>query len=367
MNRYTGYISTALSIAVLVFAVSVLFGTFLDRPVLVSYVLSNSMEPTLSEGDIIFINPFVFNPGKNDVIIFKSGKDYVVHRIMAVTQSGFITKGDNNIATDQLNGKPNVKKEDIAGKIMVIGSWAVAIPHAGEYLKTLSTAIGRNKIGIIAILLILGLYLSTESEERKAKKRIRGRTALRLSFSFIYFLFSISILVIIALSMVMVTEERSIEYATTSGAGKIENWYFPGEVFQKELNIHNYGKYPYIYKLEISSPRLSIEESTPFTLRSGEEKIIAATVHAPVETQLNTERIKIWKYLPLLHADAFEMLFSINPFLPVLVIDMELALILVIVYFMIGGQNEESIRLQTRSLSLDRIKRELYTKLGGIV
>ncbi len=345
MNRYLNYMGTAVSIAVLVIVISVLFGTFFNRPVLVSYVLSESMEPTLMTGDVIFINPFAANANINDIIVFKSGQNYVVHRIVGVTAEGFITKGDNNIATDQLSEKPYVQEEDIVGRIIMLGSHPVAIPGGGEFIKGISSEIGNNKIALIALLIIFGLYFTLGDESAREKKRNKG--TVKIGFPVIYFIFSILILIIISLSMVMVAEERYIEYSTTVAIGsKNPDWVTPGAVFERELDIGNYGKYPYYYKLEIISPRLSLKENSVFLMGPGGEKKIVAKIQAPAETSLNAERIRIWKILPLLPPQLIEWSFGINPYLAILAIDLEIASLLAVVYFISGGQNERPIRFK---------------------
>ncbi|WHY87520.1 signal peptidase I [Neobacillus novalis] len=73
-------------------------------------VLSGSMEPTFLTGSIIGVKPLNSEARsklkKDDIITFKTNEGILVtHRIIGVTESGqnilYVTKGDNNNASDQ--------------------------------------------------------------------------------------------------------------------------------------------------------------------------------------------------------------------------------------------------------------------------
>jgi len=102
MNRAVEYLLLSF---VSVIVVGSLAGALLDRPVFVSYAYSGSMTPTISKGDVFFINPLSKNPEVGDIIVFNAGGTWTVHRIVGVVEDGYITKGDNNVATDQQSKK----------------------------------------------------------------------------------------------------------------------------------------------------------------------------------------------------------------------------------------------------------------------
>ena len=64
-----------------------------------SVVLSGSMEPALSVGDLL-----IFTEEKNyevgDVVVYQSGRTPVVHRIIALDAETFTTQGDANNTAD---------------------------------------------------------------------------------------------------------------------------------------------------------------------------------------------------------------------------------------------------------------------------
>lgn len=88
-------------------------------------VVSGSMEPTISVGDIILINTNVKNINKYDIVTFYDENGaFVTHRVLAVEKDGSVlTQGDANntvdgyIKRDKLVGK-YIKKYNNAGKVI---------------------------------------------------------------------------------------------------------------------------------------------------------------------------------------------------------------------------------------------------------
>lgn len=71
---------------------------------------------------MFFINPFSRSADVGDIIVFNLRGSWTVHRVVAIVENGYITKGDNNVATDQQEGRASpVSKDKIAGKVLTIG------------------------------------------------------------------------------------------------------------------------------------------------------------------------------------------------------------------------------------------------------
>lgn len=113
-----------------------------DLPELLGYsnlvVLSGSMEPAVSAGDVIIIHrQKSYETG--DVITYRDGGTLTTHRIVAENDEGFQTRGDaNNIADDSL-----VPPDRIMGRVVFV------IPAAGNILLFLRTPAGLG--GILAL------------------------------------------------------------------------------------------------------------------------------------------------------------------------------------------------------------------------
>ena len=79
------------------------------------YVLSGSMEPTFSAGDMILIHKSPqYKPG--DVVTFWSGGELVTHRIIGEGPDGFIVKGDANNVRDE----ETIREKNIEGKVVAV-------------------------------------------------------------------------------------------------------------------------------------------------------------------------------------------------------------------------------------------------------
>lgn len=75
-----------------------------------------SMNPTFFREDLLGVKKEnVVNPG--DVVFFRSGSKFIVHRAMAVTSHGIVTRGDNNPANDIKLVRP----DDVVG--IVVAAW----------------------------------------------------------------------------------------------------------------------------------------------------------------------------------------------------------------------------------------------------
>lgn len=105
-------------------------------------VISGSMEPTFSAGDILIIHrEESYQVG--DVISFWDEGGLTTHRIIGQGSEGFTTKGDFNNAEDS---RP-VTANEIAGRVVLV------IPLAGQLILFLRTPLG------FLLLLLLGLLL----------------------------------------------------------------------------------------------------------------------------------------------------------------------------------------------------------------
>lgn len=103
-----------------------------SSPVQLSYVTSDSMEPTLHPGDGYVLVP-AGEVEEGDVITFRERQtgEYVTHRAVEVTSKGVVTKGDANEVTDQSAGYAHVRRSAVRGKALTVGGTVVRIPGLG--------------------------------------------------------------------------------------------------------------------------------------------------------------------------------------------------------------------------------------------
>lgn len=136
-----------------------------------SYVIvSNSMHPAISKGDLVFAFPFNTSlPKADDIIAFISPDDQktvIVHRVISASPNGYKTQGDNN----------NVSDSWIVPDSQVIGRIGFTVPYFGFLVSSIQSPRGFALIIGLPALLLLGLqvkkiYDGIEEEIQKRTKR----------------------------------------------------------------------------------------------------------------------------------------------------------------------------------------------------
>ncbi len=122
----------------------------------VAVVLSGSMEPVLSVDDVIIVRESE-TYAINDIVVYDSGREMVVHRIIEQNGDTVVTKGDANNTSDE-----PVSADAVKGKVVF------TITGAGIAVKAL-----RSPVGIIVIILIA--FLLTEGSFRRKKESDENR------------------------------------------------------------------------------------------------------------------------------------------------------------------------------------------------
>lgn len=132
-----------------------------DLPKLFGYshavVLSGSMEPTFSPGDLL-----VFQEKERyhveDVVVFRQGSSLVTHRIVAETPDGFFTQGDAN----------NTEDQDLLDPTQIEGILVWILPEVGNVMTFLISPLG------ILTLIMTGFLLIKLSHVWEKQSRKRG-------------------------------------------------------------------------------------------------------------------------------------------------------------------------------------------------
>lgn len=118
-------------------------------------VISKSMEPNLRVGGLLYYHEEkIDNFQKEDILVFKSKKHIVSHRIVDITKTGFVTKGDANNTVDPAV----VEKSQILGKGT---NWS--IPFLGYY----ADFIYRNKYILFISITILIIDLCNDYRKKR--------------------------------------------------------------------------------------------------------------------------------------------------------------------------------------------------------
>ncbi|MBR6806883.1 MAG: signal peptidase I [Clostridia bacterium] len=114
-------------------------------------VLSGSMEPELSKGDLIIVRE-TEDYSLRDVVVFQDADSLVVHRIVDMDEDTVTTKGDANGAADE-----PVKTSSLKGKVVF------SLPAVGSAVSFLKTPIG--------IILVLAAAIALLEIPRRREKQ----------------------------------------------------------------------------------------------------------------------------------------------------------------------------------------------------
>lgn len=126
-------------------------------------VQSGSMEPKYPVGSLIYVKQVdagTLQPG--DVITFRVGADTLAtHRIVAVTEEGFRTKGDANAAEDGGMVHPSD----------VMGTPVLTIPGLGYLANFLQSSQGKYLTAFAGVVIALMLFLPELLVQKNAARQ----------------------------------------------------------------------------------------------------------------------------------------------------------------------------------------------------
>ena len=120
-------------------------------------VLSGSMEPALSVGDLLIVVPQDAYQVE-DVVVYQTSRTAVVHRIVAIEGEAYTTRGDANNTED----KP-IAFENIKGKVIIV------VPFVGYLVNLIKTPVGTAILLGLALLL---LEMSFRSDKKQDQSQI---------------------------------------------------------------------------------------------------------------------------------------------------------------------------------------------------
>lgn len=124
-------------------------------------ILSGSMEPEMSVGDLIIVyesNDYVID----DIVVFQESGMLVTHRIIEMNDNEIITKGDANNVEDE-----PIQLNQIKGEVIL------CIPMIGNFINILKTPIATVIIIILTILLIEKSNQNERAKDDEELEKIR--------------------------------------------------------------------------------------------------------------------------------------------------------------------------------------------------
>lgn len=301
-------IATALTILAVLAVLAVPVATVLrKKPTGAVAVRTWSMSPLLTRGDLVLLRPVgqdtvlsigriaVFRPGG------ETGGEWIMHRIVGGdAQSGFITKGDANMYTDQESHYPAIRPEWIAGvAATAIGNLPLKVPLLGYVPLHMEQHLADHQalIPILVGLLAVGLALD---EVFKTGTRRRREAINKAQLFFLGGLvFAVLMGVVMLAGSLFITFPYGVDDAEGALMGSEVGVLKQGESRELELAaLANEGIIPSCYCALSADPQVVLAESSFLLSRGGSAKV-RATVHAR-EKGLHQAHITVGMFLPFL-------------------------------------------------------------------
>jgi len=325
------YIASVLVVITVLMTLALLAGPLLGQPVLLSFVTSGSMEPTIETGEGFVVIPEVLagDIERGDVIVFQAreiqGGGLTTHRVVGETDDGYITQGDNNPFTDQDSDEPPVTEDRIVGVAWQPGGEVVTVPYVGAAVRgsreTVSGVYGavastlgfggaagaRTPMLVIAALLLLvavgGRFGGDSSRDWTQSRGDDDDIDVR------YVVVLLLVVVLLPANAAMLlpdtTQEVSMQEATAERDAE------PGEKIEIQLSASNDG---FVTMLFVLDPPSDVRlDSRELEIPGGAET--ATTMYATVPPPGEERIVKIsqHRYIVLLPPSVLMTLHNLHP------------------------------------------------------
>ncbi|MDZ5812020.1 signal peptidase I [Halorubrum sp. AD140] len=338
-------LSITLQVAAVVVVLSLVVGQFLGQPILLSFVETGSMQPTLDPGDgfVAIPAPLAGDVGTGDVVTFDAqeieGGGLTTHRVVDETERGYVTQGDNNPFTDQDDGEPPVQDADVVAVALQVGGSVVVIPHLGtvamgiqsalDSLQTwLTVSLGVRSLqgtqglayvlfGLSAVAYVADWYLTRNA--RETRERDRSRDDGTSVFAIVVVL---ALVLMATATAAMVVPGGTQEYGVVSAEFESDNPTVIERGTSQELEyvVPNAGLVPVYAYVTPDSPGVDVDPQR-LSVGSRSEAETTVTLTAPEETGYYRLFVVEHRYLAVLPADVVDELYGVHPWAPIVAIN----------------------------------------------
>ena len=349
---------------------ALLVGQLLGQPMLI-FVETGSMEPTLepNDGFVAIPQQFAGDIQEGDVVLFDAeevgGGGLTTHRVEAVTDEGYITKGDANPFTDQDGGEPIVADGQIRSVAIQPTGDLVVLPQIGagvEFIAGLGHRIAdpiANAIGIETpdgqtagiVILTTGLFLfvlSSLGEGATAvRSRIRKRKDLLDNIFVVIAILTLVVLIPLNVSMLMPSGVYSFEIVSSATPSDSEGVIQAGESEEVTYMMQNSGHLPVMVFLEPASAGVEIPQQEHRVSRASSEEV-GVVMHAPEETGSHLRMVQEHRYLMVLPPSIISTFHHIHPFAAIGVINIFVIIVVSALTLVTVGTDRDRSRDRTR-------------------
>ncbi|WP_262175027.1 signal peptidase I [Haloarcula laminariae] len=364
--------------ALVVFLVSMVLGQVLGQPVLLGFVTSGSMEPTIETGEgFVAIPAEIAGPvEEGDVVVFRSeeiqGGGLTTHRVVEETERGYVTRGDANPFTDQDGGEPPVSEAQVVAVAWQPGGAVVTIPGVGAAVTASQDAFGsvqrqlaglfgtRSLLGTqgVAYLLLslsvagylLDLYLDDERGRTRETERDTG-----VSLHLVVVVFSAAIVLSATAAMTVPAGPQTFDIVSAETDSPGPRVIEQGTNESVPYTTANGGFVPVVRYVEPVSDGVDVE---PREAAVGPRSSVngTLTLSAPPETGYYQHHVVEHRYLLVLPQSTIRSLYLIHPWLPVVVIDALLGGSFYAVGVAVGNSGRVRTRTRDGPSRFDRLR-----------
>jgi signal peptidase len=329
----------ALLAVAFVLVVSLVLGQLLGHPVLLGFVETGSMEPTLKPGDGFVAVPPAITGGvqPGDVVTFRAerlnGGGLTTHRVVARRGDGFITQGDANAVTDQAGGEPVVQRDQIVAEALQIGGRVIVIPQLGVLVTTvqgfqqqLAILLGTRALlgtqGIAYILFVFGILayvftLLTESR-RRVESRDTRRDSGMIDGRILVVGLAVLLVVVLSASSVLTSGPQTFEVVSSVSDAPGPDVIQRGTSETLAYDVPSNGVLPVVVYLTPTTEGIEVSPER-LLVSGGSTRTARVTLYAPEETGHYEYGMTEHRYVAFLPPGVIDALFAVHPWLPLVV------------------------------------------------
>lgn len=322
-----------------------------------TYVFSNSMEPTINTYDVFLVLP-ADKVTIGDIILFRSvklDKPLITHRIIAERTNGYITKGDNSPSDDQSVGEPPVTMERIIGRVLTINGQPLLIHGVGKYLEEFQLASGKYGKFLSAGLIALGIIFALgDTIFPKRKRQGLYRFRLKTLYRIIAILFIGSIVIGILLG----SRINTIKYLVSQNPGNVVNHIKVKEPGHITVSYTNKSLMPVWHFSNAINP-IAIS-SAPILIMPMETANIELTIKPHQETGWYSGYVKLYNYPTILPYDTINFLQQRSPLLALFAIGLALYFWIYIIFRISGALRNIDAHLPLKAFNGNNFSRKLH-------
>jgi signal peptidase len=355
-----------------------LAGQVLGIPLVVGFVETGSMAPTMEPGDGFVAVPPALTGGleEGDVITFQAeviedGR-LTTHRIVGETDEGYITRGDANAFSDQQAGEPPVPRDRVVAEAVQVGGTVVVIPNLGDAVSAVRGAFAAvgdpfglsvNQVVAFVLVALLAAYLLDESGAAGEKRTDRSTRRADGFSGLLFVVGAVALVVMMAtLSMTAASGAMAVPYDSVDPGAAGQGGIPAGTTANASIELRNGGVVPMTAVLDSPSQNAALATERVSLGPRGNQSV-NLSITAPPSTGSYEVTVERRQYLAVLPAGVLAELSAVNHWLAVLAVDLLLALVVGLVGIRLVGLGRVRLR-PTRSLPFEvgfvRWLRSLY-------